>query len=76
MVKTWKTVRAFISSTFYPGRTLITATRLWLFDRSRWDANLTALCSWCGGRFNADPFFDATSPGFSRGLSVLGIRTS
>jgi WD40 repeat protein len=48
---------------YCPGRAVITATRLWLFDRSTWDAHLSALCPWCGGRFNVDPFFDTASPG-------------
>lgn len=33
------------------GCPFITATRLWLFDNQSWDANLTALCPICGGRF-------------------------
>jgi hypothetical protein len=57
---------------YYPCKPIITAARLWLFDRTQWAPNLTGLCPWCGGRFNADPFFDGLNPDFSR--SVPGAR--
>jgi WD40 repeat protein len=59
-------VDVFTMGNYCQGRAVITAARLRLFDRSQWDARLTALCPWCGGRFDADPFFDPSSPGFGR----------
>jgi hypothetical protein len=38
---------------YRPCTPLITAARLWLFDRQTWDAHLTAQCCWCGKRFVA-----------------------
>ncbi len=61
---------AFVTMENYcRGRFIITATRLWLFDKQLWDAKLTALCPWCGGRFDADPYFNAVNPDFGQGSS-------
>lgn len=57
---------------FSLARPVTTAVRLWLSDRSTWDTHLTALCPWCGGRFDADLFFKR--PGFIR--RVLGARST
>ena len=36
---------------YSPGPSIVSATRLWLFDRQQWDTNLTVLCPSCGDRF-------------------------
>lgn len=36
---------------------VVTAVRVFRHDVGRWEDHLTVDCSWCGHRFNADPYF-------------------
>ena len=44
-------VNIFNIENYHLGRPVVTAARLWLFERLTWDNNLTAKCYWCGTRF-------------------------